>query len=532
MNWSLIDVNEQSVCEKYHVSALLGKVIAASQLEADRIDELLHGDMEVHTSRAECVLKCCQMILEAGRNHQKVFVGGDYDADGICATAVMKDTLDRLGIENGYYIPDRFREGYGLKPSTVEAAAKKGYSLIITVDNGVKAFDAIEKAAQLGVTMIVTDHHETDGNVNADLLVHPDLMEEEFRYYSGAGVALQISRNLLGDVPSHTALAAVAAVGDVMPLWKQTRVLVKNGLREIRNNAVPAFTAMMRPDSPADTQTVSFQIVPKLNSVGRMNDISNVNTLVPFLLSRNPDTVGAYVQQLNRVNEARKQLSTAMAKKAEDICDGSADFLLVYDESFHEGICGLVAGRLADRLHKPVIVMARNSGMIKGSGRSIEGFNMFEFFSSGFDMLQAFGGHEMAVGITVAEQDFERFSETISRKMKQTGFEYREKEEHAIRVHPDDITLDSVIDLQVLDPYPRELARPVFALEHAECFKSFSSQKVVRYHFENRDLGFDGVLFARKNIPQCEKPEIVIGTPSVNRWRNIVSVQFEIEDMR
>ncbi len=532
MNWSLLDVNEKQISEKYHVSVLLGKILAASDLDEEKIDELLHGPDTMHTSKAECVLKCCQRILEARKNHEKVFVGGDYDADGICATAIMKDTLDRLGIENGYYIPDRFREGYGLRASTVEAAVKKGYTLILTVDNGVKAFEAIEKAAELGVQIIVTDHHEIDEEVKADLVVHPDYMEEEFRYFSGAGVALQISRNLLGDLPSHTALAAAAAIGDVMPLWRQTRVLVKNGLQAIKNNAVPAFTAMMRQGSPADVQTISFQIVPKLNSVGRMNDISNVNTLVPFLLCTKPDTINTYVQQLNRVNDARKQLSTAMTKKAEDMCDENADFLLIYDESFHEGICGLAAGKIADRLHKPVIVMAKNDDMIKGSGRSVEGFNMFEFFSRDFDMLQAFGGHEMAVGISVAEADFERFAEKISEKMKRSGFEYHEKTLTALRVHPDDLTLDNVIDLQILEPYPKEIIRPLFAVENAECFKSFASDKVVKYHFENRDLGFDGVLYKRKGIIPLDMPNLVIGTASVNRWRNVVSVQLEIEDMK
>ena len=191
---------------------------------------------------------------------------------------------DKLQIENGYYIPDRFKEGYGLSSHTVELAHAKGYSLIITVDNGVKAFDAIQKAKELGIDIIVTDHHQIDEEVPADIVVHPLYMEERFKYLSGAGVALELALNLIGENETHIALAAIALIGDVMPYWLETRIIIQKGIKLIQKGVLPSVSSLLRKDIEIDETAVAFQVVPKLNSIARMKDNSNVNTLVPFLL--------------------------------------------------------------------------------------------------------------------------------------------------------------------------------------------------------------------------------------------------------
>ena len=182
MKYQILDINEQEIASKYHLSPLVAKVITKANLNDSQIQELLTHCDTLTKSNAKCVKEACKRILQAKDNHEKVFIGGDYDTDGICSTAIMKDVLDKLHIENGYYIPDRFKEGYGLSSHTVELAHAKGYSLIITVDNGVKAFDAIQKAKELGIDIIVTDHHQIDEEVPADIVVHPLYMEERFKY--------------------------------------------------------------------------------------------------------------------------------------------------------------------------------------------------------------------------------------------------------------------------------------------------------------------------------------------------------------
>lgn len=529
MKWNIIDVDGKAAEEKYGISGLTAKIITAGGLSEEQNQELLNPNLHLSTSKAPCVLACCKRLLQAKKDGEKVFVGGDYDADGICSTAIMKATLDRLGIENGYYIPNRFKEGYGLRKETLELAVQKGYTLIVTVDNGVKAHEAIQKANELGIDIIVTDHHEIEEDVNSTILVHPDFMEKPFQYLSGAGVALEISRNLIGDDPDLTALAAVAAIGDVMPLWQETRTIVLNGLAILKTGNPKPLAVLLRPGTAVDETAVAFQIVPKLNAVGRMNDISNVNTLVPYLLSKNDQVIAHYALQLNAVNEARKELSnTEMAIAEKHVSE--RPFEIIYEESFHEGICGLVAGRIASQYHKPVLVFAKSNNLIKGSGRSVPGFNMFEFFST-FENLVAFGGHAQAVGISIAREEFANFSQQVTDKMSATGWTYEEPVTMAIRIDMSDITFENISSLTRLSPYPKELIPPYFALEDFTVTSFKETPKVAKYTLKSRTGNVEAVLYKRKNLPVIEKPVRLIGRLSINRFRGSVTLQMEIEDI-
>lgn len=528
MRWEIIDADEEVCCSTYGIGPLLGKLLTASEADDDQIRELLSGDTRLTTSNAECLVKACQRILKAARNHEMVFVGGDYDADGICSTAIMKKTLDKLRIKNGYYIPDRFKEGYGLSAATVELAVQKGYTLIMTVDNGVKAHEAIRRANELGVDIIITDHHRIEEEIETEYVVHPDYMEPEYEYLSGAGVALQISRYLTGEDDSLTAMAAVAAVADVMPLWRETRKIVRKGMDILKKGRPASLKALFIPGSAVNETTIAFQVVPKLNSVGRMNDISNVNTVVKYLLSENERVISDYAAQLNMVNDRRKELSASETKMAEEYCSDDEDFLLIRDERFHEGICGLTAGRIAAAQKKPVLVMAKNGDLWKGSGRSVPGFDLFAFFSS-FSCLASFGGHEQAVGISVHQDDFEEFCHEITRKMEEMSFVFEESVQQAVRISEYQCTMNNILDLEQASPYPKELFQPNFALCNCHAEKVQETAKVTRYRLEN---GMEAILYKRKGLPSPDHPERLIGRLSVNRWRNRITLQMEIEDIQ
>jgi len=528
MNYRILEADGSSLQEAWSIGSLTAKLLAASSLTEEQIEDLLDGSDAVRPSRCEAVDACCKRIMRAKADGEKVFVAGDYDADGICSTAILKDVLDRLGISNGYYIPDRFKEGYGLSAATVELAHQKGYHLIITVDNGVKCQEAIAKAHACGMEIIVTDHHEIEEDVPADLLVHPDVMEPEYAFLSGAGVVLQLSLNLLGPLDAHLALAAIALIGDVMPLWKQTRRIVKQGCTAIAHGALPAVFPLLRTKGEVDPTAVAFQIVPKLNSVGRMNDSSNVNTLVPFLLTKDPDYISGYSVQLNRVNEARRRCSDQTVRIAERL-DHEAAFPILFEESFEEGIVGLAAGKLSRQWHKPVLVFARTDNVYKGSGRSIPGLNLFEFFRE-FEELSAFGGHAMAVGLSVPCDRFAAFAEHVQQKITQVPL-LEEAGEPAVRVTEEDLKVDQIMELEGLRPYPRELitriALPAPVLQSVQCY-----DRVNRYHFESICGGFDGVQFTSARTEPHETIECLIGTPSVNRFRDRINAQIVIEAFR
>ena len=528
MKWNLREVDGTASEKQYKVGILTGKLLALSNCDEAEVQEVLSGDMHLSYSRADCLIKACQRIQLARERHEKVFVGGDYDADGVCSTAIMKATLDALHIPNGYYIPDRFKEGYGLSAATVEKAAVKGYTLIITVDNGVKAHEALKKAQELGIDVIVSDHHTIDEEIEAEFVVHPDYMESEFAYLSGAGVALEISRNLIGNRDDLNALAGVAAIGDVMPYHRETRKLIKNALSLLARQIPPSLSSLLAPGSQVDETAVSFSIVPKLNSVGRMNDISNVNTVVRFLLSSSEKNIAAYRVQLERVNDARKAASEAMSKKAMGMLDDEP-MQILYDPDFYEGVCGLAAGRIANEIHKPVLVLSRNGNLIKGSGRSIPGFDMFSFFAD-FDMLKAFGGHKMAVGLSIEEKDYEAFRTSVREKLKTYAYEEAEEEHTAIVISRQDVTFANINNLNVLSPYPKDFAEPYFCVNDIDVFDKKETAKMIRYHIGNRAGGFDAVYYKRKGLDVPAEFAGLIGTLNINRWRERVTPQLVIED--
>lgn len=532
MDHELITVDEKEIVEKWNVGKLSGKLIAASNMDDALIYDLLSSDDHLSVSKADCVLKACARLIEAKNNHEKVFVGGDYDADGICSTAIMKRTLDVFGIENGYYIPDRFKEGYGLNAKTVELAYQKGYSVILTVDNGVKAHDALLKAKQLGMFVIVTDHHEIEEEVEADIVVHPDYMESEFSYLSGAGVALEISRNLIGtgsEFDELVALCSVALIGDVMPEWKETRKLIKKGISIMKQGRVKSLRSLLPYYSSVDETAIAFNIVPKLNAVGRMNDISNVNTLVPFLLSKDDTVIASYSAQLNTVNEKRKELSEIENRSAEKMIDDSL-IQIIYSPTFHEGICGLVAGRLANTYHKPFLVLSKSNTLIKGSGRSVPGFNLFDFLSD-FDQKVAFGGHEQAVGISIKEEDLTVLKEHVSYKLQHQQIHFTQEKKKAILLSEDDVSFDTVVDLSKLSPYPRTMIEPLFALKDVSVIFQKETPKTIRYEIQLKNNVLDAIVYKRKGISTPENVNGFVGKLQINRFRGKISLQMIVEEI-
>lgn len=528
MNCRLVEVDGSAYASAYGLGPLAAKLCAHSQLDDDQMKDLL-GDDALTTSKAECVKAACDRLLKAKDQNEKVFVGGDYDADGICATTIMKKTLDLLGITNGYYIPDRLKEGYGLSAHTVQLAKQKGYSLIITVDNGVKAHEAIQAAHDLGMEIIITDHHTIDEEVGADILVHPTLMEEQYKTLSGAGVALEISRNLIGNDEMLNSIACVAAIGDVMPLWHETRRIVKRGIHNLSQGIPASVCALFNGRGRVDETAIAFQIVPKLNAVGRMNDDSNVNTVVPFLLSENRAVIADYARQLNDVNRARQNISARMLTKAKTILQDD-DFLLVYDPTFETGISGLVAGRLAHEYHKPALVMADHNDLITGSARSVEGFNIYDFFSQ-FDCLKAFGGHPMAAGLSIAKEDYDAFCHQLKDHMAASHFVYHEPIQDAIIVNSQDIEISAIQDQERLFPWPKQLKDPLFAIRNPQVVNVMHRPKVVRYHLANQMEGYDAISFdMNKEYPDA--PQLLIGTIGLNEFRSHISAQMMLQEIK
>lgn len=525
MKYRLIDPDEREIRENHHLSKLAAKVIAAGSITESQLKELLDPGA-LTTSRADCVKKACERIIQAKKRGEKVFVGGDYDADGICATAIMKKTLDLLGIENGFYIPDRLKEGYGLSAATVQLAYDKGYTLVITVDNGVKCAQAIQRAHACGIDIIITDHHVIEGEIDTDIVVHPDYMEDEYSTLCGAGVALQISRALIGDQMELTALAAVASIGDVMPLWKETRRIVTKGMEIMRHGMPKALCSLFQANTAIDETAIAFQVVPKLNCAARLSHLANVNTVVLFLLSDNPSTIESYCRQLNELNDTRKKLSSAMVSKAETMIDDSA-FLVLYDSSFAPGIAGLTAGKIANEYHRPTLVFAPRENCLVGSARGVDGFNVYDFFSD-FEGLQEFGGHAMAAGLTIPKETYGDFCRAVEKKMQSIDFTYQEPVKDVILIDEEDMNIDEIMGLYMLSPFPKDMQEPLFAIQNPQVKDAFKRQKFARYALANSSGGYEAVQFQELDA-FTKTPSVLIGKCTLKRMRDKMCVQMMIE---
>ena len=419
----------QQIQEMHHVSALCAKVLASRGLKDEQIAELLQKPQLADPFTANGMQEVAKRIYQAKQNKERVMVCGDYDADGICSTAILVDALRRYGIQAGFYIPNRFAEGYGLQKHTVELAHEKGYSLLITVDNGVKALDALTEARNRGVDVIVTDHHAMDEEFPCLYLLHPFLMGERFETLSGAGVALEISRALLGEVKEHVVLA-----NDRYPKWDET--------------------------------LIAFQIVPKLNTTGRLADIANANNTVRYLLSTNLEQLQHMAKQIRKLNDRRKTMSDDMVKVARTLVRPEYRFQLLFHDSFHEGMAGLVAGKLSEELQLPVMVAAQREQMFKGSIRSLDLLDLTTFFDACRPSLSAYGGHKAAAGIGFPYENKQIVQDYVNTRMEGIHFQ-QEKSYDVIPIRVQEATLAEVESLSVLGPFGCGFEEPLFYLEEA-----------------------------------------------------------------
>lgn len=466
MNIKELDIERyKEIKERFSLSSLCAKVLASKQMSDEEIEEHLQEKVLINPMLASGMKEVVDRIYLAKVNKEKVLVCGDYDADGICATSILVDALNKYGVDCGFYIPNRFKEGYGLQLHTVTMAHEKGYTLLITVDNGVKAFDALKEAEKLGLDVIVSDHHSMDEEFPCLYLLHPEHMGDDFSFLSGAGVALEISRALLGEIKEHVVLACVASIGDVMQLRKETRTIVKLGISYLKQGVCLPVQMLANDRYPQwDEMMIAFQIVPKLNATGRLADMANANNTVRYLMSSNRDDIMNMSKQIHNLNDQRKVMSDEMVDVARSLVHDEYRFQLLFHDSFHEGMAGIVAGKLQEELHQPVMVVAQSESTFKGSIRSGNLLDLTTFFNDCMKELSAYGGHPAAAGIGFSYEKKQVIQDYVNNKMKDIEF-HEEKIYEVIPVSIDELSIQEVESLSRLAPFGNGFEEPLFYLE-------------------------------------------------------------------
>ena len=424
----------------------------------------------------ESAVKLIRRAIAAG---DRIMIFGDYDADGVCATSILLETLTELGAQVSFRLPSRQKDGYGLNENAVREISEKA-KLLITVDCGISNRAEVALAKELGMTVIVTDHHQLpEALPEADAVLNPLIGNYPCPFLCGAGVALKICQALQGTagLEKRLDLAAIATVADVVPLMDENRIIVREGLERIRKTRRPGLKALLEfsgTAGPLQADALAFRLGPRLNAAGRLGDASlAVRLLLTGMPEKAADTAGK-IEEMNRQrqNMEREITAAALAQITESPSFGEDRILIAAGEGWNPGLIGLAAGKICERFYRPSIVLSlpEDGGPAVGSCRSIPGVNIFELLRDCEDLLVRFGGHAQAAGLTVVRENIPALRERMNRIL-------REKIDKAVFVRTLDYdmevpfrnwTEETLAALDLLEPTGYGNPAPVFMLSGAQ----------------------------------------------------------------
>ena len=476
---------QKTLAAQQKESGLLAGILAARGITdpADALT-LLAGEEELSDPMLLTDMdRACARILEAIDREETIVVFGDYDVDGVTATALLYQHLKGMGASVKCMLPSREGDGYGLSRNAIQSIHDKGYRLIVTVDNGISAVDEAAFAASLGVDLVITDHHlPPDTLPQAVAVVDPRREDDRspFKGLCGAGVAFKLCAALDGCPPEEMLdycgdLAAVGTVADVMPLTGENRTLVKAGLRQLCQTDRPGFVALLDEvglsGKPITAENISYAIAPRINAAGRMD---NAVTALQLVLCEDEERAGELAHKLNEINAARQETEQEIVRAAQEQLDKEPSLLedrviLLWGRDWHPGVIGIVASRLVEKTGRPVIVVSVDAnGEGKGSGRSVQGFNLHACIGSCADLLVRFGGHAMAAGLSVREENLPELRRRLNEwAARECPVLHTPPLTCDLSIHLDRITVESVRRLEQLAPYGADNPTPVFLLEKA-----------------------------------------------------------------
>lgn len=462
-------------------------------------------------------------INKAKKENLKVYIVGDYDVDGIMSTSIFLKTFYQLGVNVHYKIPHRVEDGYGINNNIVEEIVNEGGDLIITCDNGIQAFEAAKKAKELGIDLIITDHHQIKQEDGEDVLPEAigviDPLRNEchypFKELCGAGIVFKVcveilkAYNLLTDdlYNELISFAAFATVCDVVNLIGENRYIATKGILALRRTKNIGLNSLIEVSgvnkNQIDTYHLGFILGPRFNASGRLDTAS---LGIELLITDDSIKADSIAMELNDLNEERKSMTEDALKKvlANINPDYLDDFIVEYVKGTHESIAGIVAGRVKERFHRPTIVLTDAKSGIKGSGRSIDNFNMFKAISACSSYLDKFGGHEMAAGISMQESNLEKFKLALNQYAKDNEIDLSRE------ISVDALFPIALVDLRLLDminsfrPFGKGNPEPLFADRNLRLknFRVFGKNKnVIKLEFvTNLNTTREAVLFQEEDI--------------------------------
>lgn len=485
--------------------------------------------------------KAIDRILEAIDNNEKVLVYGDYDADGVTATNIIYTFLKDQGLDVAYYIPNRLKEGYGLNKPRLKEFKDMGYTLTITVDTGIVAFEEALYCKEIGMDLVITDHHEVqDGKIPEAISVVDPKREEcdlEFKEIAGCFVAFKLVQALSEVIgmpedydKKFLSIVAIGTIADVMPLKSENRIAVEYGLKNIKENPNDGVRQLVKDLNSITAMNIAFSVVPKLNAAGRLGE----DTGAEMLMSSSEEEAKNILTQLNLLNEKRKQLVIDITKKVSEIVDNNKlqkNNVIVVEGDFHEGVVGIIASKIAEKYGKSAIILSKEGTVYKGSGRSNGTMSLFDTVNKVKHLTEKFGGHAAAVGMTISEENIEEFKNELYKI---------EIEEHPKEIYYDmlfnfkNISVDLVKSFDILEPFGKENEKPVFLFKNVNVKKVYEREKMVSALFSQENKQIFGMTFSKDLFKDIKENDTIylLATLDINNYNNREDVQLQIIDMK
>lgn len=554
--WEICKINEEDInkiCEENNLSQLIGSILASKKIISkdeireflnptrdDFYDPFLMPDME----------KAVERILIAIQNKEKIIIYGDYDVDGITSVTVLKKFLEEQGLKTGEYIPNRLNEGYGLNKEAVKNISEQGYTLIITVDCGISCIEEIEYAKELGMEVIVTDHHEP-GEIIPDCLAVVDAKRKDNKYpfnqLAGVGVVFKLIQSIslklnleAKEYLKYLDIVCVGTISDIVPLIDENRVITKLGLKLVEKTRNIGLKTLLESTGykEINSTTISFGIAPRINACGRMGEEKEA---LELFLTNNIQEAKQISERLNQYNIERQETEKQIFKQAiQEIEEENKDVpcIILGKEGWHHGIIGIVASKVTDIYFKPSILICFEGEEGKGSGRSIPGFDLHDAVMNCNTYVEKFGGHSMAIGINVKKENFEKFK--------------KEFEEYVQNSHINDIipiikidkeidlrkiNIQDIRDLKLLEPYGEANKMPLFLIKNMkiQSIRTLSEGKHIKLKLGIDNYIADAIGFNMGNIAEqylIGDRVDVVGSLEINDFGDNENIQINLKDIR